>query len=289
MAKNSKSKKIIAAFSCILLIITAMFSGCIKDTPSKSKYEKLYYEYINNVLTPQIGYCESQEETFKDIQESQLYFKIKDKKGVISAYVKDLNRDGVPEMITVSSLGKGSAKNTEFFEDSIVVEIHCYSIEDNAVSDKGIVQQIATFKNSDERVCVYFLEEKSPRLCIASNYWPSNITGTSYSNQTFRSYVYNDELTEEYTVVRYVSHGIRAYVINDTDYGFDEGNEKCASIFSEIGLDDSYVNGQWNEFPTNSIEKICLCGTEHNNKNGYKAFVTDYTKLGTHIEKSIDN
>lgn len=289
MAKNSKSKKIIAAFSCILLIITAMFSGCIKDTPSKSKYEKLYYEYINNVLTPQIGYCESQEETFKDIQESQLYFKMKDKKGVISAYVKDLNRDGVPEMITVSSLGKGSAENTEFFEDSIVVEIHCYSIEDNTVSDKGIVQQIAAFKNSDERICVYLLDGKTMRICIGSNYWPSNISSTSFSDQSFSSYIFTDNLTEEYHVVRYVSHGKSAYVINGTDYGLDEGNEKCAEIFLDMGLDDSFVNGLWNEFSTNNIEKICLCGTEHNNKNGYKAYVTDYTKLETHIEKSIDN
>ena len=151
------------------------------------------------------------------------------------------------------------------------------------------MQQIATFKNSDERVCVYFLDEKSPRLCIASNYWPSNITGTSYSDQTFRSYIYDDELTEEYTVVRYVSHCIRSYRIDEQDYGLDEGNEKCASVFSEIGLDNSYVDNLWNEFPNNEIEKICLCGTEYNDNGEYKAFVTDYTKLKTHIEISIDN
>lgn len=289
MAKNSKSKRILAVVSCIILALTITLSGCFKDNPSKSNYENLYYKFINEVLAPQIGYCESQEEIFTDIQESKLYFEMKDKKGVMSAFIKDLNSDGVPEMITVSSLGKGSAKNTEFFEDSIVVDIHCYSIEDNTVSDKGMVKQIATFKNGDERICVYLLDEKSPRLCFASNYWPSNISSSSFSDQYFSSYVYTDKLTEEYHVVRYVSHGTSAYVINDTDYGFDEGNEKCASIFSEIGLDDSYVNGQWNEFPTNSIEKICLCGTEHNNKNGYRTFVTDYTKLGTHIEKSIDN
>ena len=44
-----------------------------------------------------------------------------------------------------------------------------------------------------------------------------------------------------------------------------------------------------NEFPNNEIEKICLCGTEYNDNGEYKAFVTDYTKLKTHIEISIDN
>ena len=289
MAKNSKSKRIFAVVSCIILAMTTTLSGCFKDNSSKSKYEKLYYDYINEVITPQIGYCESQEEIFTYTPESKLYFEMKDKKGIMSAFIKDLNSDGIPEMITVLSLGKGSAKNTEFFEDSIVVEIHCYSIEDNAVSDKGIVQQIAAFKNSDERICVYLLDGKTMRICIGSNYWPSNISSTSFSDQSFSSYIYTDKLTEEYHVVRYVSHGTSAYVINDTDYGIDEGNEKCAEIFSDIGLKDLYANGLWNEFPTNSIEKICLCGTEHNNKNGYKAFVTDYTKLGTHIEKPIDN
>lgn len=282
--KNTRMKKTIAVIICAILAIITAIGVCQYIRRENVDYEKLYYDFINEVITLQIGYCASQEEIFTDIQESKLYFEMKDIKGIMSAFIKDLNNDGIPEMITVSSLGKGSAKNTEFYEDSIIVEVHCYTIENNAVSDKGTVQQIATFKNSDERVCVYFLDEKFPRLCIASNYWPSNITGTSYSDQTFRSYIYNDELSEEYKIVRYVSHGIRAYRIDEQDYGFDEGNEKCTEIFSEIGLDNSYVDNLWNEFPNSKIEEICLCGTEYNKKSEYKAFVTDYTKLGTHIE-----
>lgn len=278
-SKDAKMKKTITVIICAILAIISAIGVCHYIRYENVDYEKLYYDYINEVITPKIGYCESQEEIFTDIQESKLYFEMKDIKGIMSAFIKDLNNDGIPEMITVSSFGKSSAKNTEFYEDSIVVEIHCYTIENNAVSDKGTVKQIATFKNGDERICVYLLDEKSPRLCIGSNYWPSNISSTSFSDQSFSSYVYTDEMKEEYTIVRYISHGTSAYVINDTDYGFDEGNEKCSSIFSEIGLDDSYVDNSWNEFPNSKIEKICLCGTEYNEKREYKAFVTDYTML----------
>ena len=281
---NKKKTRIILTVICAIFVATIIFAVYYSNNPPQSKYDKMYYEYINNTIVSEIGYCESKEELLPSI-----YSDMKDIKGIMSAFIRDLNNDGTPEMITVSALGKGSAKNTEFYKNSIVVKMHCYSIENNSVSDKGEVYSIGLFKNPDEKLCVYFTDEELPRICVCSNYWAGSTTGSSYMSQSLISYKYNDMLTEENNIVRYYAHGNKGYIINGEEKEAVAGDEKGASIFSELGFDDSYFEGVWTDFPKNTeLEKICRCGTEIlDNISEIKAFASDYTKLDKHIKSTL--
>ena len=285
---NTNIKAKISAVFCAVLVITITLCGCSRNNPDKAEYEKLYYEYINNTIISDIGYCESTEDVFTDIAESEVYSVVKDLKGIMSAFIKDMNNDGVPEMITVSAFGKDSAENTNFNENSIIVKIQCYTIEDNSVSDKGEAYSIGLFKNPDEVLCVYCTNEETPRLCVCSNYWAGSTTGSSYMSQTLISSTYTDNLTEENNIVRYYAHGNKGYNINGNETEPEAGDEKGASVFSGLGFDDSYFEGIWTDFPKNTeLEKICRCGTEIiKNNAGIKAFASDYTELEKHIESA---
>ena len=284
MNVNVKAKE--SAVICVILVLTITFCGCSRNNSDKSEYEKLYYDYINSEIVSDIGYCKSREEVLTSTAENRVYYEMKDIKGILSAFIRDMNNDGIPEMITISALGKDSAENTEFYENSIVVKMHCYSIENNSVSDKGEVYSIGLFKNPDEKLCVYFTDEELPRICVCSNYWAGSTTGSSYMSQTLISYKCTDKLTEENNIVRYYSHGNKGYIINGDETEAVEGDKIGVSIFSELGFDDSYFEGKWTDFPKSiRLEKICRCGTEFlNNNSGIKVFATDYTSLDKHIK-----
>ncbi len=266
------------------------FSNIITvEIPNDSgKYEDIYYKYINDTIIPSQEYCGEYNESFSNVPESELYSKIKDLKGISSAYIKDLNKDGIPEMFTVSTLGKGSAKGTDYYEDSIVVDIHCYSLDkSNSVVDCGSIYGIGTFKNADEQVYVYFADSSQPRICVSNNYWTFVSTASTFG-QSFKAFAFDKKVQEKESVLYHFSKGNESYTINGENVNIDNANRKASSVFKSLDLTGISIESGWNKFPKN-CKKICTLGTKYSGNDSYEAFIEDYTELAKHINIDATN
>ncbi len=266
------------------------FSNIITvEIPNDSgKYEDIYYKYINDTIIPSQEYCGEYNESFSNVPESELYSKIKDLKGISSAYIKDLNKDGIPEMFTVSTLGKGSAKGTDYYEDSIVVDIHCYSLDkSNSVVDCGSIYGIGTFKNADEQVYVYFADSSQPRICVSNNYWTFVSTASTFG-QSFKAFAFDKKVQEKESVLYHFSNGNESYTINGENVNIDNANRKASSVFKSLDLSGISIESGWNKFPEN-CKKICTLGTKYSGNGSYEAFIEDYTELAKHINIDSTN
>ncbi len=239
---------------------------------------KIYKDYLNNVIVPQIGICNDFEKILSGISESEIYRNIDNPKGLSSVYIEDLNNDKNPEMITISALGEDNG--------FVKIQVKLYCIENNKVVDKGIVYETEKYDNADEQLYVYTVtNDNNKYLCLSDRFWYGYSTGSIYAKY-FKAFSVDNKnsLSEKADITYSYKYGNFKYEINGETISDNKllAESKIKDVFNDIGIYEFDLN--WSGFPEESnCMKIFECGTEYANATEYKAYLKDYTGFQTLI------
>lgn len=257
-------------------------------TDNNINYKNLYNEYVNKNIVSKIGICKNFEQSFSNIPENEIYKYVKNNKGLASVCIEDFNNDNIPEMVTVSALGKDNG--------FIKIEIELYAIENNSVIDKGVIYETKKYDNAGERLYLYtFVNNDIKYLCLSDNFWYGASTGSIYG-QYFKAFSIDNRnnLSAKADLTFSYNRGNVSLKINGIEYkiaedGLATSNMKIAEnklneIFTEIGLTELSGVGvegvSWSAFPSKAkVVKVFECGTQYEDNNQYKMFLKNYTEF----------
>lgn len=250
-------------------------------------YKKLYTDYVNNNIISQIGVCKDFEKTLSDVPENEIYKSIENNKGLSSVYIEDFNNDDIPEMFTVSALGKDNG--------FIKIQVHLYCIENNKVVDKGVVYETEKYDNADEQLYVYSVDNNNNKyLCLSDQFWYGGSSSGSIYGQYFKAFSIDNKNNSSTKVDLTFSYnrGNVTYKINDKDYiiakdgqytnNKSSAEKKLNELFSSTGLSEfnriNMESSNWMSFPQKATAtKIFECGTKYASDYKYNAYLKDYT------------
>lgn len=269
-----------------------------KKTDNSTNYKNLYNEYVNKNIIPEIGICKNFEQTFSNVPEQEIYKYVKNNKGLASVYIEDFNNDNIPEMITVSALGKDNG--------FIKIQVNLYCIENNKVIDKGIVYETEKYDNADEQLYVYTVNNSDNKyLCLSDQFWYGGSSSGSIYAQYFKAISIDNKnsSSEKADITFSYNRGNVTYKINGNEYivakdGVSTDNSslvesKLSETFTTIGLNEfkgvNIETSNWMNFPQKATAlKIFECGTKYASDYEYKAYLKDYTDFSNkHNEVNI--
>ncbi len=256
-------------------------------TDNSTNYKNLYNEYVNKNIVSKIGICKNFEQSFSNIPEQEIYKYVKNNKGLASVYIEDFNNDNIPEMVTVSALGKDNG--------FIKIEIKLYAIENNSVIDKGVIYETKKYDNADEPLYVYIVDNNDTKyLCLSDRYWYGGSSSGSTYGEYFKAFSGNRSyLSEEFNLSYHYNQGDVTYKVNGKEFLIAKdgaitrfksvAETEIKNAFSTIGLNEfsgaDINNSKWIGFPKNTkITKILECGTQRLENEKFRAYLTDYTK-----------
>ncbi|MGN0532694.1 MAG: hypothetical protein ACI4IN_07850 [Eubacterium sp.] len=256
------------------------------ETKENTDYEKIYTDYVSDKIIADIGVCNDFEITLDSIAENTIYEHIDNSKGLSSVCIDDFNNDKIPEMITVSALGKDNG--------FVKIRVKLYCIENNEVVKKGVVYETDKYDNADEQLYVYTVKNDSNTfLCLSDQFWYGGSSSGSIYAQYFKAFSVdkNNKLSAKADLtfgynrgnVTYQINGKEYVVANDGEYNdnISSVKNKLNDLFSDIGLSEFKGAGietaNWMGFPKSNNSKVFKCGTKIVSDYTYKAYLKDYT------------
>lgn len=236
----------------VAVMLTAMGSlmllgGCKKNAPLDDEQNlnasQIYYDFIENELADALGIANISEQTVTIHSENDNWF---DCTGILSAYMNDLDQDGVEDLLLLRMVEVGNQAGYENADSVYQMVASVYSIEEDApvLQSETMIQRtegdIIYFPSTytmDEDIYVSAVEQDGVTYIVFEEQCVANAFADGYT-KNFWALTYADSRLDY--AYQFVQDGVGSAGMTYTANTYEDGELKTSEIFFDMEEADSY-------------------------------------------------